>query len=195
MINFFYRRLVPIIFISSILMLMGCVPMFTIGTAAGTGAYISEDRRTSGMFIEDEGIELKSARRIYQQFSNNVHINITSFNRIVLLTGEAPTAAVKANIETLIMSVDNVRKIHNEITVASNSPLTSRSHDTLITSKVKARFLTERKFQINHVKIVTENGIVYLLGMVTHQEADNAAKIASSTAGVRKVIKVFEYLN
>ncbi|UJP06466.1 MAG: BON domain-containing protein [Nitrosomonas sp.] len=176
-------------------MLMGCVPMFTIGTAAGTGAYISEDRRTSGMFIEDEGIELKSARRIYQQFSNNVHINITSFNRIVLLTGEAPTAAVKANIETLIMSVDNVRKIHNEITVASNSPLTSRSHDTLITSKVKARFLTERKFQINHVKIVTENGIVYLLGMVTHQEADNAAKIASSTAGVRKVIKVFEYLN
>lgn len=176
-------------------LLTGCLPMFTIGTAAGTGAYISEDRRTSGMFIEDESIELKSSRRIYQQFGNSVHINITSFNRIVLLTGEASTATAKADIEKLIMGVDNVRRIHNEIAVAGNSSLASRSNDTYITSKVKARFLAERKFQINHVKIVTENGIVYLLGMVTHQEAENAANIASSTAGVRKVVKVFEYLN
>ncbi len=175
--------------------LTGCLPMFAIGTAAGTGTYISEDRRTSGMFIEDEGIELKSARRIHQQYGDSVHINITSFNRIVLLTGEAPTAAAKADIEKLIMGVDNVRRIHNELAVAGNSSLASRSNDVLITSKVKARFLAERKFQINHVKIVTENGIVYLLGMVTHQEAENAAKISSSTAGVRKVVKVFEYLN
>jgi osmotically-inducible protein OsmY len=175
--------------------LIGCLPMFAIGTAAGTGTYISEDRRTSGMFIEDEGIELKSARRIHQQYGDSVHINITSFNRIVLLTGEVPTAAAKADIEKLIMGVDNVRRIHNELAVAGNSSLASRSNDVLITSKVKARFLAERKFQINHVKIVTENGIVYLLGMVTHQEAENAAKISSSTAGVRKVVKVFEYLN
>ena len=147
------------------------------------------------MFIEDESIELKSSRRLYQQFSNVAHVNITSFNRIVLLTGEAPSENAKAEIEKLIMGVDNVRKIHNEITVASNSSLASRSNDTLITSKVKARFLAERKFQINHVKIVTENGVVYLLGMVTHQEADDASKIASSTAGVRKVVRVFEYLN
>lgn len=176
-------------------LLIGCLPMFAIGTAAGTGTYISEDRRTSGMFIEDEGIELKSARRIHQQYGDSVHINITSFNRIVLLTGEVPTAAAKADIEKLIMGVDNVRRIHNELAVAGNSSLASRSNDVLITSKVKARFLAERKFQINHVKIVTENGIVYLLGMVTHQEAENAAKISSSTAGVRKVVKVFEYLN
>ena len=175
--------------------LISCLPMFAIGTAAGTGAYISEDRRTRGMFIEDEGIELKSARRIHQQYGDSVHINITSFNRIVLLTGEVPTAAAKADIEKLIMGVDNVRRIHNELAVAGNSSLASRSNDVLITSKVKARFLAERKFQINHVKIVTENGIVYLLGMVTHQEAENAAKISSSTAGVRKVVKVFEYLN
>ncbi len=175
--------------------LISCLPMFAIGTAAGTGTYISEDRRTSGMFIEDEGIELKSARRIHQQYGDSVHINITSFNRIVLLTGEVPTAAAKADIEKLIMGVDNVRRIHNELAVAGNSSLASRSNDVLITSKVKARFLAERKFQINHVKIVTENGIVYLLGMVTHQEAENAAKISSSTAGVRKVVKVFEYLN
>lgn len=176
-------------------LLTGCVPMFTIGTAAGTGTYISEDRRTSGMFIEDEGIELKSGRRIHQQFGDKVHINVTSYNRMVLLTGEVPTDAIKADIEKLIMSVDNVRRIFNEIAVADNTSLTSRSNDTLITSKVKGRFLAERKFQINHVKIVTENEVVYLLGVVTRQEADNAAQIASSTSGVKKVVKVFEYLN
>ena len=175
--------------------LVGCVPMFAVGTAAGTGAYISEDRRTSGMFIEDEGIELKGSRRIYQQFGDKVHINITSYNRMVLLTGEAPTDTIKADIEKLIMGVDNVRKIFNEIAVAGNTSLASRSNDTLITSKVKTRFLTKRKFQINHVKIVTENEVVYLLGVVTRQEADNAAQIASSTSGVKKVVKVFEYLN
>ena len=167
--------------------------MFAIGTAAGTGAYISEDRRTSGMFIEDEGIELKSTRRIHQQFGDNVHINVTSYNRLVLLTGETPTEAIKADIEKLIMGVDNVRRIYNEIAVTGNTSLSSRSNDALLTSKVKTRFLAERKFQINHVKIVTENGVVYLLGMVTRQEADNAAQIASSTAGVKKVVKVFEY--
>ena len=175
--------------------LVGCVPMFAVGTAAGTGAYISEDRGTSGMFIEDEGIELKGSRRIYQQFGDKVHINITSYNRMVLLTGEAPTETIKADIEKLIMGVDNVRKIFNEIAVAGNTSLASRSNDTLITSKVKTRFLTERKFQINHVKIVTENEVVYLLGVVTRQEADNAAQIASATSGVKKVVKVFEYLN
>lgn len=176
-------------------LLNGCVPMFAIGTAAGTGTYISEDRRTSGMFIEDEGIELKSARRIHQQFGEIVHINVTSYNRMVLLTGEVPTEAIKADIEKLIMGVDNVRKIFNEIAVAGNTSLASRSNDALITSKVKGRFLAERKFQINHVKIVTENEVVYLLGVVTRQEADNAAQIASSTSGVKKVVKVFEYLN
>ena len=169
--------------------------MFAIGTAAGTGAYISEDRRTSGMFIEDEGIELKSTRRIHQQFGDNVHINVTSYNRLVLLTGEAPTATIKTDIEKLIMGVDNVRRIYNEIAIAGNTSLSSRSNDTLLTSKVKARFLTERKFQINHVKIVTENEVVYLLGVVTRQEAESAALITSSTAGVKKVVKVFEYLN
>jgi osmotically-inducible protein OsmY len=166
-----------------------------VSTASGSNSYISEDRRTSGIFIEDEGIELKASRRIHQQFGNSVHINVTSYNRIVLLTGEAPTEAVKINIERLVMGVDNVRRIHNEIAIAANTALSSRSNDTLLTSKVKARFLAERKFQINHVKIVTENGIVYLLGMVTREEGDNAAQIASSTSGVRKVVKAFEYLN
>jgi len=175
-------------------LLTGC-PLYSVSTASGSNSYISEDRRTSGIFIEDESIELKASRRIYQQFGNNVHINVTSYNRIVLLTGEAPTEAIKTDIERLVMGVDNVRRIHNEIAIAANTALSSRSHDTLLTSKVKARFLAQRKFQINHVKIVTENGVVYLLGMVTREEGDNAAQIASSTSGVRKVVKAFEYLN
>lgn len=176
-------------------LITGCVPMFAIGTAAGTGVYISEDRRTSGIFIEDEAIELKSARRINQQLGDQVHINVTSFNRNVLLTGEVPTAAMKADTEKLIMSVDNVRKIFNEIAVAGNTSLATRSNDSLITSMVKGRFLSARKFQINHIKIVTENSVVYLMGMVTRQEANSAAEIASSTSGVARVVKVFEYLN
>ncbi|SEF40781.1 BON domain-containing protein [Nitrosomonas ureae] len=175
-------------------LLTGC-PMYSVSTASGSNSYISEDRRTSGIFIEDEGIELKTSRRIHQQFGNSVHINVTSYNRIVLLTGEAPTETVKTDIERLVMGVDNVRRIHNEIAIAANTALSSRSSDTLLTSKVKARFLAERKFQINHVKIVTENGVVYLLGMVTREEGDNAAQIASLTSGVRKVVKAFEYLN
>ncbi len=184
-----FLLLLPITFLT------GCAPMVAVGTTAGTGAYISEDRRTSGMFIEDEGIELKSARRIHQQYGDKVHINVTSYNRIVLLSGEAPTETIKTDIARLIMGVDNVRKIFNEIAVADNTSLASRSNDALLTSKVKTRFLAERKFQINHIKIVTENSVVYLLGVVTHQEGDNAAQIASSTSGVKKVVKVFEYFN
>jgi osmotically-inducible protein OsmY len=114
---------------------------------------------------------------------------------MVLLTGEAPSETIKTDIGKLVMGVDNVRRIFNEIAIAGNTSLASRSNDTLLTSKVKARFLAERKFQINHVKIVTENEVVYLLGVVTRQEADSAAQIASSTSGVKKVVKVFEYLN
>lgn len=178
-------------------MLVSCAPLVAVGVGAGagTGAVVSEDRRTSGMFIEDEAIELKSNRRIKEQLGNDVRINSTSFNRVVLLTGEAPTETLKQQAEKLVMSVQNVRKIVNEIVIAEKSSLASRSKDTLITSQVKGRFLTKGKFQINHIKVVTENGVVYLLGMVKREEAENAAEIASSTSGVQKVVKVFEYLN
>ena len=174
-----------------------CVPLVAIGVGAGasTGAVMSEDRRTSGIFIEDESIELKSARRINQQLGKDVHINVTSFNRNVLLTGEAPNEEAIKQIKKLVMSVDNVRNIINEISVSEKSSLASRSNDTLITSKVKTRFIGATGFQINHIKIVTENKVVYLMGLVKRNEADKAAEIASSTPGVVKVIRVFEYLN
>ncbi|MDP1559540.1 MAG: BON domain-containing protein [Nitrosomonas sp.] len=177
--------------------LVGCVPLFAVGVGAGagTGAYMSVDRRTSGIFVEDEGIELRTARRISQQLGNSVHINVTSFNRNVLLTGEAPTETAKQEIEKLAMSVQNVRNIVNEIKIAGNTSLHSRSTDAVTTSKVKTRFLHAGQFQINHVKIITENGIVYLMGLVKHREAESAAEIASTTSGVLKVVKVFEFLD
>ena len=175
----------------------GCAPMVAVGvgTGAGTTAMVSEDRRTSGIFIEDESIELKSSRRIYEQLGNQIHVNVTSFNRIVLLTGEAPNEAMKEEAGRLVRSIENVRNIINEITIGEKSTLGSRSKDTFITSKVKSRFLASGKFQINHVKIVTEKGVVFLLGMVKRDEADSATEIASSTSGVSKVVRVFEYID
>lgn len=185
------------LFFLSTFLLSSCVPLVAtgIGVGAGTGALMSEDRRSTGIFIEDEAIELKASRRITQQLGSNVHINVTSFNRNVLLTGETPNDAMKNEAEKLALSIDNVRKVFNEITLAENSALSSRTNDSIITSKVKGRFISERKFRANYVKVVTENSVVYLLGLVTREEGEDASQIASTTAGVTRVVKVFEYLN
>lgn len=172
----------------------GCALLAVAGVAGvGTGVAMSQDRRSSGIFVEDEAIEMKGGRRISERYGDNVHVNVTSFNRNVLLTGEAPTEAAKVDIANLVKGVENVRSVVNEIAVGPVSTFATRSNDTLITSKVKGRFMDGGKFQINHVKVVTENGVVYLLGMVNRTEADSAVQIASSTSGVRKVVKVFEY--
>lgn len=186
-----------LLMIFPLLLLTSCAPMVAVGVGAGagTGAMVAEDRRTSGIFIEDESIELKGSKRLYEQFGNQAHINITSFNRIVLLTGEVPTETMKEEASRLIRSIENVRNVINEITIGEKSSLGSRSNDTFITSKVKSRFLASGKFQINHIKIITEKGVVFLLGVVKRAEADNATEIARSTSGVVKVVKVFEYLD
>lgn len=187
----------PLLLILFILILSGCAPLAVtgVGVGTGTGALMSEDRRSSGTFIEDQAIELKASRRILEQLDRDVRINVTSFNQNVLLTGEAPNESMKSEAEKIAKGIENVRNIFNEITIAEKSALSARTNDSLITSKVIGRFLSERKFQINYVKVVTENSIVYLLGLVTREEAENAAQIASTTAGARKVVKVFEYLN
>ena len=175
--------------------LPGCALLIATGVIAGvgTGTAVSQDRRTGGIFVEDEGIEMRGGRRISEKFGSNVHVNVTSFNRNVLLTGEVPSESVKKEIGNLVAGVENVRNITNEVVVSEISSFMSRSNDALITSKVKGRFMDAGKFQINHVKVVTENGVVYLLGMVNRQEAQSAVDIASSTSGVNKVVKVFEY--
>ncbi len=184
--------------ISSPVLFIGCVPMVGLGVGAGvgaTGVAMSEDRRTSGTFIEDEGIELKSTRRLNEQLGSKAHINVTSFNRNVLLTGEVPDRASKELAEKLVMSIENVQNIANELAVGGISSLASRSNDALLTTKVKGRLLTAEAVQINHIKVITENSVVYLMGVVKRVEANSAASVASSTAGVSKVIKVFQYLD
>lgn len=177
--------------------LSGCAVLIAAGVVSGvgTGAAVSQDRRTSGMFVEDEGIEFKSGRQISEKMGGDVNVNVTSFNRNVLLTGEAPTEGLKKEIGKLVAGVENVRKVTNEIAVGDVSSFGSRSNDALLTSKVKARFLDGGGFQVNHVKVVTEDAVVYLLGLVKAKEADSAVDIARSTSGVRKVVKVFEYLD
>lgn len=171
--------------------LQGCFPMIAAG--AGTVALSAIDRRTTGTQVEDEGIELRASNRISERHGDKVHVNLTSFNRSVLLTGEAPDANTRAALEKIVLEVPNVRSVTNDVAVAGNASLASRSNDAFLTSKVKARFVDANRFNAVHVKVVTENGAVYLLGLVTQKEADAAVEIARTTGGVRKVIKVFEY--
>lgn len=173
--------------------LQGCFPL--VATGAMVGASVAADRRTSGAIVEDEGVEWKTANRLRERFGDAIHVNITSFNRNVLLTGEAPNDATKAEIERIAAGVPNIRGVVNEVQVAGNSSLSSRANDGLITSKVKARFLDMATFGVEHVKVVTEAGTVYLMGLVTRREADAATDIARTTAGVRKVVRVFEYIS
>jgi len=187
------RYVYLIVMAFSVINLQGCFPV--VATGAGTGVLMAEDRRTSGTYIEDQGIELKASNRLDEKFKDTVHINITSYNRTVLMTGEVPTDAAKQEAEKIVRGVPNVSNVLNELVIAGISSYTSRSNDTYLTSKVKVRFVDLGKFQANHVKVVTENNVVYLLGMVTRKEAENAVEIARTTGGVQKVVKLFEYLD
>lgn len=187
------RRLLPVLLLAVVPALQGCFPV--VATGVGAGALMAGDRRTSGIYIEDQGIEIKGASRIEDKYKDGVHVNVTSFNRHVLLTGEAPSEEVKQGAGQVVMSVPNVIDVTNEMAIGNVAPYSSRSNDTYITSKVKARMIDANRFAPNHIKVVTENGVVYLMGMVTHREADDAAEIARTTSDVRKVVKVFEYIN
>lgn len=173
--------------------LTGCFGAAIVGV--GAGALMAADRRPTETYLTDEGIEVRAVTRLNEQLGDRVHINVTSFNRTALLTGEVPDTAVRAEAEKIVGSVPNVKAISNELQIAGASSLAARSTDTYITSKVKARFIDANKFAVHHVKVVTEAGTVFLLGLVTRQEADVAANIASTTAGVQKVVRVFEVIS
>jgi osmotically-inducible protein OsmY len=173
--------------------LQGCFPLIAGG--AGATALAMDDRRTAGAQTEDKEIDVRGENRVNERFGDRVHINVTSYNRNVLLTGEAPDAATKAQIETIVRDITNVRGVVNEIQIAGVSSYSSRGNDTYITSKVKARFVDNGgSFSANHVKVVTEANAVYLLGLVTRAEAEAAVEIARTTGGVQKVVRVFEYV-
>jgi len=173
-------------------LLQACVPLIFAGV--GAGALAAADRRSTGAYIEDESIELKTADLIRRHFGTINHVNATSYNRNVLLTGEVENEHVKAEVQRLASTVANTRAVVNELVIGPPSAFSARSNDTLITSNVKARFVNSKAFSANHVKVVTEAGIVFLLGIVTRDEGANAAEIASTSKGVRKVVRVFEYI-
>jgi osmotically-inducible protein OsmY len=172
--------------------LCGCVPLVVAGGVA-VGASVATDRRTTGAQVDDEIIEDKTVLTLHERFKGDFHVNVTSYNGIVLLTGEVPAEAAKADVEQIVRSTPKVRAVQDELVVGPVTDLASRSNDTVITSKVKARFVEANKFQINHVKVVTEHGVVYLMGVVRRDEGNAAGELASTTAGVQRVVKVFEY--
>jgi len=174
-------------------LLAGCVGAAVVG--AGAGALMIADRRASETYIADQGLELRANSRISDKYGDKVHVNATSYNRMMLLTGEVPTAEIKADVEKIAAGVPDVKSIANELAIAGPSSFGVRSNDSYITSKVKARFIDAGKFSANVVKVVTEAGVVFLLGIVTQGEADAAVEIARTTGGVLKVVRVFEIIS
>lgn len=173
--------------------LQGCFPVAAAGVTAG--ALAASDRRTFATQAVDEEIELKTDARIRDQIGDAVHINVTSYNRKVLLTGEATSATLKTRVNEIAQGVPNVDGIIDEVQLAGTSSLTARSNDAYITTKVKARFIEANQFAAYHVKVVTEAGVVYLRGLVTEREMKDAIEIARTTGGVRKVVNVTEVIS
>jgi len=182
-----------LLMLAALQLLQGCAAI-AVGGIAGT-VVMSEDRRTVGTITEDTAIELKASSRIGQKLKEGVHINAFSFNRMLLLTGEMPDAAAREEAERIARGIENVRGVYNELVVSGVSSFTVRSNDSLITSKVKTRFLDSKKFNGIHVKVVTENSVVYLMGLVKREEANDATEIARTTSGVQKVVRVFEFID
>jgi len=177
----------------ALIVLQGCAT--AVITGAATGVSIAHDRRTTGSVIDDQGIEFKAASAIYRNKAiyDQSHVNVTSYNGTVLITGEALTEQLKQQIYELVRVIPKVRTIHNELIIAAPSALPSRSSDAWITSKVKAKITADENLDPFFVKVVTEHGIVYLMGIVTQSEAQRAVHIASTSAGVQRVVKIFEY--
>jgi osmotically-inducible protein OsmY len=173
--------------------LSACAPVL-IGSAV-MGSLMAADRRTTGIQIEDEGIEQRAAQTLRDTLGERAHINVTSYNRQVLLTGEVPTAQDKQLAEHVVSRVENVKSIVNEVSLLGNTTLTQRSSDTLATGRVKAAMVDTQDLFANVFKVVTERGTTYLMGRVTQREATRATEIARSTSGVQKVVRVFEIIS
>ncbi|WP_374592294.1 BON domain-containing protein [Aquabacterium sp.] len=173
--------------------LQACAPLIVGGAAVG-GSLMVTDRRTSGAQVEDKSIEIKGANRIKEALGDRGHVNINSYNRLALLTGEVPTEADKAAAEQALSRVENVKSVVNELAVGFNSSLTSRSNDVLLQGKVKATLVDTKDLISNAFDIVVERGNVYLMGRVTEREATRATDLARSIAGVAKVVRVFEII-
>jgi osmotically-inducible protein OsmY len=178
---------------SAALTLQGCAPLLIGGAMLG-GTMMVIDRRTSGTQVEDQGIELKALSRI-RELGLGGHVNVTSYNRLALITGEVAREADRLAIEQSIGRIENVRSVVNDLVVADASSVSSRTNDGILSGKVKASFVDSKDLQAQAAKVVTERGIVYLMGRVTEREANRFADVARSVSGVQKVVKVFEVIS
>jgi len=186
------RLIITLLF--SIPLLTGCVA--AVATTAIVGTDMATDRRTTGSYIEDQTIELKSIKALSQnsQLNNSSSISVTSFNRVVLLVGQAPNEKLRSSASEIVRKIDNVRKVHNEIRISAPDSFLSSSSDVWITTKAKSLMLAEKDFASGHIKIITENGEIFLMGLVSRAEADKAITIVRQIDGVEHVIQAFEYI-
>lgn len=185
-------------FIALLSLLSACTaPIIIAGSAAAAGVVIAKDRRTAGTMLDDERTEIKAGRGIAadKELLQNTHVNVTSFNGIVLLTGEAVLPMYKAKVEEIVRREQKVREVRNELIIASPSTAAERSRDTLITTRVKSRLFGEANVDSSTIKVVTERATVYLMGLVKHKEADHAVQVARTTPDVTRIVKVFEYID
>lgn len=171
----------------------GCIPAIVVGV--GAGAMVAVDRRTTGAQVDDQATETKVTLEAGNRWGNEVHLNVTSFNGNVLLSGEAPTAQVRGEIVQLTKKTEHTRTVYDEMVVGPVTDLGARSNDTYITSKVKARMLESDIVKSIYIKVVTERSVVYLMGVVSRAEGDAAAQVGATTQGVARVVKLFEYTN
>jgi osmotically-inducible protein OsmY len=158
-------------------------------------ALVATDRRTSGAQLEDEGIELRASNRVRDNLGDRVHVNVSSYNRRVLITGEVPNEQDKQLVGQIVSKVENVQLVVNELVILGNTTLTQRSSDVLVTGKVRAGFIDAQDLYANAFKVVTERGVTFLMGRVTQREADRATDITRTTSGVQKVVRVFEIIS
>lgn len=181
--------IIPMVFI----ILNGCAAV--VASTAATGVMVAQDRRTTGTIVDDKGIEFKAMQAVHRNLEHDEksRVSVVSYNNRVLLLGQAPNEQVKSKIEETVKRVAKVKQIHNEMTVGKPAPLISRTSDSYITTKIKSAMVFNKDFNPTRTKVITENGIVYLLGIVTPEEEEIAVDIARHTKGVKKVVKIFEY--
>ena len=190
---FLHRATVTLLSAALVALTAGCAPLLLGGAVVG-GSLVATDRRSSATQLEDQVIEVKAATRVRELLSERGRVSSTSYNRLVLLTGDVATEADKAAVEQAVARVDNVKSIVNELVVMGSQSLGARSNDALISTKVKASIVDAKDLYANSIKVVTERGVVYLMGRVTEREATQAANVARGVSGVQKVVRVFEIL-
>jgi osmotically-inducible protein OsmY len=197
MILIFQRVALGAVLAGSLMGLSACIPLvpLVMGGAVVGGGMVATDRRTPGMIVEDEGIEIKTSSRIRENIGDRAHVNVTSYNRQVLLTGEVPSAQDKQLAEKIAAGVENVSNIINEVAVMGSSTFTQRSNDTLVTGRVKAALLDAKDLFANSFKVSTERGTTYVMGRVTQREAKRATDVISSTQGVQRLVRVLEIIS